>query len=278
MTTARSHLSPARTTLTFLRCGTCSGALCTALDRAFDHPLASEERAASLLAGGIMARGYQCGQLWGATLAAGAQAYRLLGPGPRAEATAIAAARRLVESFRGRNGDINCLELTDTDWRDGKQRLKYFIRGKPVDCIRMAARFAPVAFDEANAVFSGLPVEAPSPPVSCAALLARKMGASDLHVVMAAGLAGGIGLSGGACGALGAAVWLAAMNAREGRGGKIDFEHPGATGAVDRFVKCTGQRFECSRIAGRQFEGVDDHARHVRDGGCSDIIEALASG
>ena len=38
------------------------------------------------------------------------------------------------------------------------------------------------------------------------------MGVSEMHTVMAAGLAGGIGLSGGACGALGAAIWINGMN------------------------------------------------------------------
>ena len=51
-------------------------------------------------AGGIMQHGYQCGMIWGAALAAGAQAYRLFGPGPQAEAMAVIAAQWLVESFR----------------------------------------------------------------------------------------------------------------------------------------------------------------------------------
>ena len=67
------------------------------------------------LAGGIMQHGYQCGMIWGATLAAGAQAYRLFGPGPQAETAAIIAAQRLVESFRTRNKHINCLEITEID-------------------------------------------------------------------------------------------------------------------------------------------------------------------
>ncbi|MCP4634747.1 MAG: C_GCAxxG_C_C family protein, partial [candidate division Zixibacteria bacterium] len=85
------------------------------LDQAFDHPLKLEERAVIPLAGGIMQHGYQCGMIWGATLAAGAQAYRLFGPGPQAEAKAIIAAERLVESFRALNKHINCLEITDID-------------------------------------------------------------------------------------------------------------------------------------------------------------------
>ena len=66
-------------------------------------------------AGGIMRHGYQCGMIWGAALAAGAQAYRLFGPGPQAEIRAILAAQGLVESFRARNKNINCLEITDLD-------------------------------------------------------------------------------------------------------------------------------------------------------------------
>ncbi len=38
------------------------------------------------MAGELEQMGFQCGQLWGAALAAGAEAYRLFGPGPRAEA------------------------------------------------------------------------------------------------------------------------------------------------------------------------------------------------
>ncbi len=51
------------------------------VDCSFDHPLKLEEEASIPLAGGIVNYGYQCGMLWGVTLAAGAQAYRLLGPG-----------------------------------------------------------------------------------------------------------------------------------------------------------------------------------------------------
>ncbi len=105
-------------------------------------------------------------------------------------------------------------------------------------------------------------------------MLAQKMGASDMHTVMAAGFAGGIGLSGGACGALGAAIWIIGMKERVG---KIDFKNPIAVDAIDRFVKCTDSEFECSKIVGRRFENVGDHAGYLRDGGCSEIIEVLAT-
>lgn len=232
-----------------------------------------------LFAGGIMQNGYQCGMIWGAVLAAGAQTYRLFGSGPPAEAKAIMAAQKLVESFRAGNKHINCLEITDIDKSSSiRQMIMFFlIRGGPIHCFRMAAKYAPVALDEINAALSEEPVDAPPAPVSCAALVARKMGASDLHTVMAAGFAGGIGLCGGACGALGAAIWIIGMNSAGEHGGKVDFKNPGAHAAIEKFMKATDYEFECSKIVGRKFDNIDDHACHLRDGGCSKLIELLAA-
>ena len=233
------------------------------------------------LAGGILQHGYQCGMIWGATLAAGAQAYRLLGSGPQAESKAIFAAQGIVESFRAQNNNINCLEITGLDNSSSTMQMMtyFFIKGGIIGCFRRAARYAPVAFNEINTVFVEKHVEAPSHPVSCSAILAQKMGVSDMHTVMAAGFAGGIGLSGGACGALGAAIWIIGMNSlQEGASIKAnDFKSPKAIEAIDRFMKCTDSKFECSEIVGRRFENIDDHAGYLRDGGCSKIIEVLAT-
>src|SRR5512136_1228683 len=143
------------------------------VDDSFNQPLKLEEHAAMPMAGGLI-QGYQCGMLWGAALAAGAQAYRLWGPGPQAETGAVIASHKAVEAFRARTGEINC-----------------------------------------------------------AAMLAQKMGASELHTVMAAGLAGGIGLSGGACGALGAAIWLIGLKRVQGGTGKVEYNSPEASEAID---------------------------------------------
>ena len=238
-----------------------------------------EEHAADPLAGGIM-HGYQCGMIWGATLAAGAQAYRILGKGPQAEAMAIIAAQRIVASFRAQNKAIDCREITEIDMSSPTMQmiLHFLVRGGLIECFRMAARYAPLAFSEINTAFSEDRIEAPPAPVSCSAMLAHKMGVSDMHTVMAAGLAGGIGLSGGACGALGAAIWIIGMNSLKEEGaGKIGFRAPHALDAIDRFTKCTGHEFECSKIVGRKFESIGDHAGYLRGGGCSKIIEVLAA-
>ncbi|MFH1892623.1 MAG: C-GCAxxG-C-C family protein [Candidatus Zixiibacteriota bacterium] len=249
------------------------------LNRAFDQSSRLEENATAPLAGGIMQHGYQCGMIWGAALAAGAQAYRLFGPGPQAEAAAILAAQRLVKSFRVRNKHINCLEITDLDKSSSTmQMIKFFlIKGGTIGCFRMAAKYAKVAFIETNTALSQGYIAPPSLPVSCSALLAQKMGQSDVHTVMSAGLAGGIGLCGGACGALGTAIWIVGMNGLTEKGGKVGFKDPRVLDVLNRFLKYTDFKFECSEIVGRRFENIDDHAGYLRDGGCSGIIEILAT-
>ncbi len=231
------------------------------------------------LAGGIMQHGYQCGMIWGATLAAGAQAYRLLGPGPKAETMAVNATQRLVEAFRAYHGEINCLEITDMDKSSSVLKMIYvfLIKGGTIGCLRMSAKYAKAAFNEINFALSEKHIDAPSPPASCTAMLAQKMGLSDMQTVMAAGLAGGIGLCGGACGALGAAIWIFGMNSIKEGASKIGYKDPGALDIIDRFLNFTDYKFECSEIVGRKFENIDDHACYLRNGGCSKIIEVLAT-
>jgi hypothetical protein len=185
-----------------------------------------------------------------------------------------------VESFRAQNNNnINCLEITELhESSTALQMISFFlIRGGAIGCFRMAGRFGPVAFREINAALAEDHVEVPPAPVSCATVLAQKMGVSDLHAVMAAGLAGGIGLCGGACGALGAAIWIIGMNSLKEGAGRVGFKAPGALDAIERFLKCTDYEFECSAIVGRRFESVSDHACYLRNGGCSKLIEALAA-
>jgi hypothetical protein len=243
------------------------------VNRAFGFPSKPEEHAAAPLAGGIVRNGFQCGMVWGSTLAAGAEAYRRFGAGRRAETAAVIAAQRIVETFRAGNGAVDCLDLTDTDFGSKAQTWWYLLSGKPIGCFRMAARYAPVAVAEIRAVLGSEPVDAPAAPVSCAALVARRRGASDLHAVMAAGLAGGIGLCGGACGALGAAVWL--DGTREG--GDYATLEARAAPVVERFLAASGHTFECSEIVGRRFVDVADHSAHLRGGGCAKILDALST-
>jgi hypothetical protein len=102
------------------------------------------------------------------------------------------------------------------------------------------------------------------------------MGVSDMHTVMAAGLAGGIGLSGGACGALGAAIWITGMNRSDVPVG-FNFTDSWVGDLIEKFLESSDYEFECAEIVGRKFENVEDHASYLCDGGCSKILEGLAA-
>jgi hypothetical protein len=245
--------------------------------------LENEELASAPFMGGLMNNGYQCGLLWGAALAAGAQAYRDYGPGEQAEVEAILVTRKLLTHFRERNkNQINCYEISEMHFKgsnETRQILKFLLKGGPIGCLGMAAGYTQQAYSEIYAAQPDQYQEKISPPISCAAMLVESSGYAGLHPVMAAGLAGGIGLSGGACGALGAAIWLIGLNQIESGGNKMlwiseDFQSR-ANNAVEQFIQIADD-FECAAIVGREFEDVPDHAAFLADGGCAEIIEMLA--
>jgi hypothetical protein len=238
-----------------------------------------EERAADPLAGGLM-HGYQCGAVWGAALAAGAQAHRLHGNTPEAEARAIRAAQGIVESFRARNKSLDCREITGIDLAapNGWAIAGFLARSLPSGtCFGMVARNAPATYKIINSVLPDDGGAAYCSPVSCAALLVRRVGLSDRHAVMAAGFAGGIGLSGAACGALGAAIWIVGMkNVKSG----IDspgLNVPGVQPVFETFLQSTRGACTCSGIVGRKFKNAREHAEYVFQGGCAQLIEDLAA-
>jgi hypothetical protein len=249
------------------------------LNQGFDNSKALEEKATATLAGGIMQHGYQCGMIWGAALAAGAEAYRLSGSGSEAETRAVKASQQLVDTFRTQNEHINCLEITDIDETSSTLKMVTFFlfKGGTIGCFRMAAKFAPQAYKEIEETLSEEISVFPTQPVSCASLLAKKMGFSEEHQVMAAGLAGGIGLSGGACGALGAAIWLKGVQSNLESGEKFEFNNPATLEAMEKFLEVSDYEFECSDIVGRKFKNVEDHADYIACGGCSKILDQLAN-
>jgi len=141
------------------------------VDDSFGHPLKLEQKASMLFAGGIGTQGYQCGMLWGAALAAGAQAHRIFGSGPKAQTAALLASQKTLESFRTRTkNEINCLEITDMNFQGdnvGRQVLKFLFKGGPINCFSMAAKYAPLAFNAINSSLTEEDITAATPPVSC---------------------------------------------------------------------------------------------------------------
>jgi hypothetical protein len=158
--------------------------------------------------------------------------------------------------------------------------ISYFlVRAGTIRCYSRAVAYAKAAFDDIDRSLSEDNLQATGPPVSCAAMVAQKMGASELQRVMAADLAGGIGLSGGACGALRAAIWITGINRLQRQGPTLDHKNreTETEDVMDRFLTCTNSVFEGRQIVGRPFEHIGDHAAYVGAGGCSKFIDALAA-
>ena len=273
----QNNISKSGTVRTFLRVGSCSETLCNVLNRSYDRPMYHEEHAALTFAGGIAQYGYQCGVLWGAALAAGTHAYHTRGGGAKAELAAVYSCRNLSNAFELENGDLNCMKLIDTDWNKPAQVVRYFFRGGPFRCLGMAARFAPIARDILDKP-TDVETEAASisTPASCSALTARQLGASEMHAIMASGFAGGIGLCGGGCGALGTAIWLATLAQSRETDGRLEIKLPKALKIASDFLALTDGKMECESIVGSTFTTVKEHSEYLESGGCRKILELLA--
>ncbi len=83
----------------FLKKGTCSRTFFYILNREFDSPKEMEEQAIDPLAGGIARQGYQCGMLWGSSMAVGAESFRRHDDQGKAIAVAITATQHIMKSF-----------------------------------------------------------------------------------------------------------------------------------------------------------------------------------
>lgn len=261
--------------------GTCSQTFFYLFDRQFDQLKATEERASDSLAGGILQRGYQCGMLWGSALAIGAEAYRRCDDLEMAMRVAIHATQQVMSSFAQRESTINCRDITRCDFSSKWSFAKYFFSGRFLHCFKLAQQWAPDAIEVA---LESLEVEIHSKDgkessdqncMNCASLVAEKLGANEEEMVMVAGFAGGLGLSGGGCGALSAAIWMRSLFWCREHEGKNSFKNPEAVRVVEAFEEVTNDRLLCSELTGQYFKSLDEHADFILRGGCQDLIQSL---
>lgn len=260
----------------FLKKGTCSTTLFHILNREFGYPLETEERAADPLAGGIMQQGYQCGMLWGSSLAVGAESFRRSNDRGQAISMAITATQHLMESFSNRAKSVDCSDITNADFKSKLSMAKYMLSGKFISCFKLADKWAPEAVQSATQGLSHEQTDLPQLPISCASEVAKKMGASDEEMVMVAGFAGGLGLSGNACGALGAAIWMNTLAWCRKQTGKSAMSNPNAEKTLEAFFGATDYEFLCHKISGQRFKTIDDHTEFIKNGGCDKLINVLA--
>jgi hypothetical protein len=260
----------------FLKKGACSHTFFYILNREFGHLKENEERASDPLAGGIFQQGYQCGMLWGCALAVGAESFRRNDDHGQAIAQAITATQQIMESFLNRAKSIECYDITSCDFTSKSGMVKYFITGKPITCFKLADKWAPEAIQSAKEGLSHEQTDLPQIPLSCASEVAKKMGASDEEMVMVAGFAGGLGLSGNACGALSAAIWMNTLAKVRNKNYKYTLSDPDTEKIIEAFHEETGYEMECCKISGRCFKTIREHTEFIKNGGCEKLINVLA--
>ena len=280
---SRSKAIPHDTKKVFWKKGTCSQTLFFLLNREFGYTKEALERASDPLAGGIMNKGHQCGMLWGSSLAAGAESFRRHGNSPQAIVTAVAATQSLMESFSKRTKTVNCRTITGCDLTSvygmAKLGLKTIIGGiVNSPCFNLAEKWAPEAIRSVNEELSKHNDKLLDQPVTCSCEVARKMGATDEEMVMVAGFAGGLGLSGNACGALSAAIYLNTLAWCRRHPGKSPpfFNNPNGKRIVKALNEVTDSQVLCKEICGKTFQTIDDHSKFIKNGGCEKLINVLA--
>lgn len=277
MKTIKSETVKLKAKRTFIKKGTCSRTFFYILDREFGFPLDEEEKAVDPLAGGILQQGYQCGMLWGASMAVGAESLRRSKNPGQAIGIAILATQHIMLSFVNRTKSIECEDITNCDFTNKKSFVKYMLSGKFVNCFKLAGKWAPEAVDAANEGLSLDQTGQPGESMSCASEVVRKMGASDEEIVLVAGFAGGLGLSGSGCGALAAAVWMNALIHNRKQTGKPASYDPATDLTLKIFYEETDYEMQCEKICGQQFKTLDDHTEFINNGGCKKLIDVLAS-
>lgn len=260
----------------FFKLGSCSRTMAFIINREFDNLSEPEERALDPLAGGILQQGYQCGMLWGAALAIGAEAFKTTGQPGNAETHTLLATRDTLTHFISRAKSPDCFDITKCDWHSKSSIAKYFVSGKVVTCYKLLEKWAPEAVISVDESLEKYRENLPSGCENCASQLVKKMGGSELEMTMVAGFAGGLGLSGNACGALAAAIWKTTLELCKKEPGKSFYNNKQSTELLELFYQITNYEILCKDIVKRDFKGVEDHSEYIRSGGCKELIDRLS--
>jgi hypothetical protein len=266
----------------FRKSGTCSRTFFHLLNREFNHQKVNEETAADPLAGGLMQKGHQCGMLWGATLAIGVESYHRCKHPDDAIYLTLKATKNITNSFKKTAKTINCRDITkcnlDSFFGMTKFMIKTQIKGmNNSTCFNLAEKWAPKAIESAKKGLTQHEKEESKQVLSCASEVVKKMGGSEEEMVIVSGFAGGLGLSGNACGALSAAIWMNSLVWSKEHPGKSAWSNPVAKKTLKKFLANTDSEMLCHKICGQRFKTIEDHTAFVKNGGCSKLIDTLSS-
>lgn len=263
--------------LKFITIGTCSHTMFYLMNNETNLRLSDEERASDPLAGGLLASGYQCGMLWGTSLAVGNYAFKQHADMNQAIRTAICISQNIINSFPKYSGCVNCRDIAQCKWNNPLSIARYFITGGYFKCLNLIANWAPDALDiiqQADTITPSIDQQC----LSCASEVIKKAGGNNKEAVLAAGFAGGIGLSGNACGALGAAIWYKSLHWCRNNPNKTPpfLKNPEIISILEQHELLTNKEYDCKTISGQTFKTPDEHSDYIANGGCQERISMLA--
>lgn len=265
----------------FWKCGACSNAFCNIVNKVYEKENKEIESAADPLAGGIAQQGYQCGMLWGAALGTGAESFRKYHTESQAIEKTIEITGRLIDSYNSKAGSINCSDITETDFNKKAQFIKYMLKTISrgfffSPCFNFIKKWTPDALDIIEQGFSVKVNSSQGNLKSCASELAKQMNASSEEVIIVSGFAGGLGLSGNACGALAAKIWFTNLKKVKAGNYKSVIKDESISQIMEKFYQLTNYEIECENICGKKFGNAEEHTKYINSGGCKELIEKLA--
>jgi hypothetical protein len=262
-------------------------------------------KAVTGLEGGVVASGSTCGVLTGGAIALSQMYENALGGDASTKALLLSQVARYVDWFGLNFKTTLCRERSRVDFWTAGGQLRYSMPGDRVlrcfNHIGKAVEFLAESqnnYTEDSITTTGADFD--TTPYHCAASVLREVkeqtGIGDPEIFrLTTVLDGGVGLTGGVCGALAGAVMaintLVGMEIRNmGRFSIMDafilghanllrkeprrMPEPFGVGKeiVSRFLEGTGF-LECKEIVGRKFTDYGDFLRYRKDqGGCDDLI------
>jgi len=267
----------------FKESGTCSKTFFHLLNREFGHQRDrdSEETAADPLAGGLMQKGHQCGMLWGASLSIGMESYHRCKLPDGAITLAIETTKQVTESFNKEAGTLNCRDITKCNMESffgmTKFMIKIMLKGMDNStCFNLAEKWTPEVIETVKKGLRQDENKEYALALSCASEVVKMMGGNAEEIVTVAGFAGGLGLTGSACGALSAAVWMNSLKWSKEHPGKSAWSNPMAKKTLKAFLTETDSEMLCHKICGQLFKTTEDHTKFIQNGGCSRLINTLS--
>lgn len=266
----------------FRECGTCSQTFTHLINQEFNRPKDPEERAMDPMAGGLMNQGHQCGMLWGTSLAIGAESLRRHKSQDKSIGTAIIATQHVLNSFLKKTNTVNCKEIIGIDLSKTFGLIKFILQTtvqgvKNNPCYNLAEQWAPDAIKSTKKGLSLNSNQWLQQPISCASEVIGQMGASKEEKVMVAGFAGGLGLTGSACGALSAVIWFKTLSwcKKHPRKNPPYFNNKEAKKILKKFYEITSSEILCKNISGKGFSNIDEHSEYIKNGGCKELMISM---